>query len=69
MKSILHFVWSMPLAKESIINLVLSQEFKGIDASSAYAVLLSKLSGLPLLASDYNVLNALNSINNDEFVE
>lgn len=62
LKSIFHFVYSMPLAKESVLNLAISEECKNMDISSLYTILLSKMSGLPLFASDYNVIKAVNKI-------
>jgi hypothetical protein len=54
-------VSSLPLAKDTVFQLVLSEACRGIKISSLQAILLAKMTGAPLFTTDSKIIDAWNS--------
>ncbi len=64
MENLVQVIWSLPAARKLIFDLGLAEECFGLEISSLYSLLVARLSGVPLFASDPRVIAALEKVGN-----
>ncbi|MGA3209128.1 MAG: hypothetical protein ABSE05_15075 [Syntrophales bacterium] len=65
-KNVFRLICTLPKLKKLIFSVMFYEACEGLDISSLYAVLFARMSGTPLLASDYAVINAYEKMSDIE---
>jgi len=64
MENLVQVIWSLPPARKLVFDLGLADECIGLEVSSLYSILIARLAGVPIFASDPRVLAALEKVGN-----
>ena len=62
MENLVQVIWSLPPARKLVFDLGLADECIGLEVSSLYSILIARLGGVPIFASDPRVIAAIEKI-------
>lgn len=61
-ENLVQVIWNLPPARKLVFDLSLAEECIGLEVSSLYSILIARLGGIPVFASDPHVIAALDKI-------